>query len=310
MIPESAAMTLRRRLRFRGVESYRSSRNRKRHQSDRNSRRSQVTKLLVSVRNVSEADAAIAGGADIIDVKEPARGSLGMADAETISDIARSVRSTSITACGSPHSNPLPKGEGATCCPASAALGEAREWLDGEHSATIPGNLAYTKLGLAGLASRDDWKSEWMAARHRVEEGSEFTARWIAVAYVDWQSAESPPPQEVIDAARDTDWVGVLFDTEPQEGRSLLEWLTLPKLTRLIATIQEAGMLAALAGGLQREDAEVLAGTGADVLAIRTAACEDGRNGTVTESAVQNFRAAMDCVQSTSAAGSAVHPAG
>src|SRR5256885_16611977 len=40
--------------------------------------------LLVSVRSAGEAEAAIAGGADLIDVKEPAYGSLGRAKDETI----------------------------------------------------------------------------------------------------------------------------------------------------------------------------------------------------------------------------------
>ena len=41
--------------------------------------------LLVSVRSAAEALSALAGGADVIDVKEPNRGSLGAADDETIS---------------------------------------------------------------------------------------------------------------------------------------------------------------------------------------------------------------------------------
>ena len=36
--------------------------------------------LLVSVRDAAEAGNAVAGGAALIDVKEPARGALGRAD--------------------------------------------------------------------------------------------------------------------------------------------------------------------------------------------------------------------------------------
>src|SRR4051812_47948913 len=36
-----------------------------------------VMELLVSVRSAKEVEAALAGGADIIDAKEPSRGSLG-----------------------------------------------------------------------------------------------------------------------------------------------------------------------------------------------------------------------------------------
>ena len=40
----------------------------------------QRSRLLVSVRSAAEAEIALHGGADLIDVKEPTRGSLGRAD--------------------------------------------------------------------------------------------------------------------------------------------------------------------------------------------------------------------------------------
>ena len=73
--------------------------------------RSLPVQLLVSVRDVNEADAAIAGNADIIDVKEPARGSLGMASLESIAAIVSRCRNEQ----NAPH--------------CSAALGELQEWL-------------------------------------------------------------------------------------------------------------------------------------------------------------------------------------
>ena len=45
-------------------------------------------RLLVSVRSAEEVAAALAGGADIIDAKEPARGSLGAVTATVLSAIA------------------------------------------------------------------------------------------------------------------------------------------------------------------------------------------------------------------------------
>ena len=47
--------------------------------------------LLVSVRSAAEAMEALAGGADMIDVKEPKRGSLGVADMSTIAEVVRTV---------------------------------------------------------------------------------------------------------------------------------------------------------------------------------------------------------------------------
>ena len=45
-------------------------------------------RLLVSVRSAEEVSAALAGGADIIDAKEPARGSLGRVTPAVLSAIA------------------------------------------------------------------------------------------------------------------------------------------------------------------------------------------------------------------------------
>ena len=65
-----------------------------------------MTALLVSVRSAAEAEAALAGGAALIDVKEPARGALGRADDAVIADVVRAV---------------------AGRAPVSAALGELRD---------------------------------------------------------------------------------------------------------------------------------------------------------------------------------------
>ena len=63
-----------------------------------------MTALPVSVRSAAEAEAALAGGAAVIDVKEPDRGVLGRADGAVIAAVA---------------------GAAAERAPVSAALGEA-----------------------------------------------------------------------------------------------------------------------------------------------------------------------------------------
>ncbi len=50
-----------------------------------------MTRLLVSVRDPDEAQIAAQSGVDLIDVKEPIRGSLGAADAATLAAIAQCV---------------------------------------------------------------------------------------------------------------------------------------------------------------------------------------------------------------------------
>ncbi|HKB38458.1 MAG TPA: (5-formylfuran-3-yl)methyl phosphate synthase, partial [Gemmataceae bacterium] len=82
--------------------------------------------LLVSVRSAREAEAALAGGADVIDVKEPRRGPLGRADNAVL-------RAVLVAIAGRR--------------PVSAALGELIE--DGGGS-PLPAGVRFVKWGLAG----------------------------------------------------------------------------------------------------------------------------------------------------------------
>src|SRR5262245_51990310 len=121
-------------------------------------------RLLVSVRDAAEAEAALAGGADLIDVKEPSRGALGRADAVVIADIVRAVGGKAIV---------------------SAALGELRECPIVGVAAELPEGIHYLKWGLAGLL-RQQWARDlWLAGTfvaHRCR-------KVVPVAYADWVPA-------------------------------------------------------------------------------------------------------------------------
>src|SRR5262245_65855688 len=103
--------------------------------------------LLVSVRSAAEAEVALAGGATLIDVKEPARGSLGRADDMTIAAVLHVVAGRR---------------------PVSAALGE----LVDKSSLPRCSGLAFVEWGLAG-AARLDWRGdvEWPLRVARAHTG-------------------------------------------------------------------------------------------------------------------------------------------
>ncbi|MEJ2116544.1 MAG: (5-formylfuran-3-yl)methyl phosphate synthase, partial [Alphaproteobacteria bacterium] len=76
--------------------------------------------LLISVRSAEEAEIAFAGGADIIDIKEPARGILGAAPLEVIRAIVERVggkRPVSATV------GDIPLGQALAASEATAATG-------------------------------------------------------------------------------------------------------------------------------------------------------------------------------------------
>src|SRR5437763_12115741 len=119
-----------------------------------------ATQLLVSVRSAEEARMALAGGADIIDVKEPLRGSLGMANAEIIQAVVNEI---------------------AGRAPVSAALGEL---VDFQSIPSVTG-VSWFKIGLCGMAGKD-FQLSWQQCR--IESSP---ARLLGVYYADHERVEA-----------------------------------------------------------------------------------------------------------------------
>lgn len=258
--------------------------------------------LLVSVRNAAEARQAVVGGCDVLDVKEPARGPLGLADATEIEAIVR-VRDTV---------DPR--------VPVSVALGEACEWsatsaasgcfrqtaalglsnAEGTHSARAvaaisAARVAAVKLGTSAIESSGVLQELLTAVRRQIELdlGRMAAPLWIAVAYADWQAAAGPEPAAVLNFAATHGW-GLLIDTFSKTSGSLLERLPVSDLQDLRAEARARGVSFALAGRLSAEAAPVLRRLAPDVVGIRSAACRGGvREREVDSGAVAAFSAAL-----------------
>jgi uncharacterized protein (UPF0264 family) len=203
--------------------------------------------LLVSVRSAEEAEAALAGGAALIDVKEPERGSLGRADDETIAAV--------LCAVGGRR-------------PVSAALGELPE-----QAAAPAFSLAFAKWGLAGCRHRPTWPDELTDAARLLPP----VCRPVAVAYADWQRAAAPSPAQVCDFVCAHRWAALLIDTWRKDGTTLLDWLQLDELRKLRADCRAANVPIALAGSLGVEQIRLLHPLGPDWFAVRGAACRDAQ---------------------------------
>jgi uncharacterized protein (UPF0264 family) len=227
--------------------------------------------LLVSVRDAAEGEAAVAGGAGLVDVKEPSRGPLGRADAATIAAVIEAV---------------------AGRVPVSAALGELRDCPLAGVAAEFPAGLTFVKWGLAGLANTA-WPRLLLNARYYVP------TRIAAVAYADGDRAHAPSPAAVVDFARRygrrSRVRAVLFDTFHKDGSTLLDWLPLDELSTLVAACRRTGLTVALAGSLTTATIDRLRGVAPDWFAIRGSACEGGRDGRVCD---QRVRELADLVRS------------
>lgn len=265
----------------------------------RSPRTSAPPALLVSVRNAIEAAQALDGGSQILDVKEPARGPLGMADPGKISGIV-AVRN-----------------ERAPTVPVSVALGEVIDWnpagadCDSERvpvctspTPLLASGITYFKLGTASLGSRVDWPKLVEVARERarsllISPGDREHSQWILVAYADWRAANSPAPGDVLTAAVERGFRGLLIDTWTKHGKNLLECLTTPELRRLATTAERHNLSFGLAGQLRQGDLSRLGDVPAALVGIRSAACVDGRrDGEISPTSIRAFREALQAAWS------------
>jgi (5-formylfuran-3-yl)methyl phosphate synthase len=226
-----------------------------------------MTKLLVSVRSVAEVEAALQGGASLIDVKEPANGPLGKADDGVIADVVRSV---------------------AGRAPVSAAIGEWKAADFSSRSPVLPG-LNYVKFGLAG-SGHDDWQGFIDQTIRTLAERCYPGAIPVVAAYADWERADSPSVDDVCEYAREQAGGVFLLDTYVKgAGQTLLDCLALPKLALLCDLCRAVGVQIALAGSVGTDEIRKLLPLQPDWIAVRGAACEGGRNGVVSAAKVREL---------------------
>lgn len=230
-------------------------------------------RLLVSVRSAEEAREALEGGADIIDAKEPSRGAMGSVAHTVLREIRDVVDRER---------------------PMSAALGDAvddRAVADAARRSAALG-MAYVKIGFLGI--RDPMRvGELLRSAMHGAHAADAGAQVIAVAYADAECAKSLSPETMIDTASRAGAHGVLLDTACKAGGGLLELMSASAIGRWVESAHDAALTVALAGKLQRDDLPTVATLGADIVGVRGAACDGGREGRVT---LDRVRALADII--------------
>jgi uncharacterized protein (UPF0264 family) len=213
--------------------------------------------LLVSVRDGIEAAAAVAGGADIVDAKEPLAGALGAVSSEVLRAIVATVHGAR---------------------PVTAALGDGADENAVERAARafVGAGVTLVKIGFAGVTEYNRVDALIAAAVRGAGE------RVIAVAYADHERAGSAPTDAIIDAAVHAGAAGLLIDTADKSGPGLLALMPTEAIGHAVARARGAGLIVALAGRLTAADLSIVRDTGADIAGVRGAACDEGRTGHIS----------------------------
>jgi uncharacterized protein (UPF0264 family) len=204
--------------------------------------------------NEKEALEAIAGGADIIDVKNPLEGALGANYPWVIRQIREITPRRLEVSCTLGEVGNLPGSV------SLAAYGAASLGVD------------YIKVGLGGIKTP---KEAIFLLQNAIKAAKECNPKIkVAVAgYADAAETDAINPLVIPEIAYKSQVDVAMLDTSVKDGKTLFDHLSEEQLKKFVDSAHGFGLEAALAGSLRKQDLPVIYGLGADIAGLRGAAC-------------------------------------
>ena len=229
--------------------------------------------LLISPINTEEAQEAILGGADIIDVKNPKEGSLGANFPWVIKSIRELTPEDMLV---------------------SATLGDV-PYKPGTVSLAAAGAVVsgadYIKVGLYGTRN---YKEACEVMENVVKTVKDFNDNILVVAsgYADAHRVGAVDPMEIPRIAADSGADLAMVDTAVKDGKTLFDFLDENAISRFTQDTHDRGLKNALAGSIKEEQLKTLYDLGCDVVGIRGAACTGGdrNSGKINRDAVSRLK--------------------
>ncbi len=231
-------------------------------------------KLLVSPLNEKEALEAIAGGADIIDVKNPKEGALGASFPWVIKRVREITPEPIEVSC---TLGDLPN------LPGSVALAA--------YGASLTG-VDYVKCSMYNVKTKEDAIFLMKSVVRAIREHRPKT-RVVAVGFADAHRIGSVEPSLVPLIAHESGADVAMLDTALKNGNSLLSFLNRNALKAFVDESHKHELKAALAGSVKKEELHILSELGVDIIGIRGAACsnQDRVNGQILREKVAELAA-------------------
>lgn len=231
-------------------------------------------RLLVSPKNAAEARIAVAGGADIIDVKNPAEGSLGANFPWVIREVKKI----------------LPEGR-----ELSATIGDF-PFLPGSAALAALGAVScgvdYVKVGLKGARSLEEGIALAEAVARAVKD-EDAGVKVVCCGYADYGRVGSVDVSLIPEIARASGADYAMIDTAVKDGKSLFDFLSKKDISSFIGESHGRGLLVAVGGSVSINDLGFLKETGVDVVGVRGAVCERGRESVLSLEKIRIFRGAV-----------------
>ncbi|HQJ62457.1 MAG TPA: (5-formylfuran-3-yl)methyl phosphate synthase [Methanothrix soehngenii] len=232
-------------------------------------------RLLVSPMNMEEAHAALAGGADILDVKNPKEGSLGANFPWVIRSVADLARGR---------------------VPVSATIGDM-EFKPGTASLAALGAASsgadYVKAGLLGVKTHDQ-AEEMLKAIVRAVKDLDPEKKVVASGYSDYLRVGSISPMLLPAAASEAGADVVMVDTAIKDGKPTFDFMGEKDLADFIELGHSNDLEVALAGSIGFPHLETLLRLQPDIIGVRGIVCGGDRRSAVKEELVVKVKSALE----------------
>ena len=202
-----------------------------------------MTGMLASVNSSEEALMVLNAGADIIDLKQPAKGALGALDIDLIKQIVELIN----------HKLPV-----------SATIGDLPMQSTTVFQAVE--KMADTEVDFIKIGFFPD--GDWVETIDKLASLARQGLKLIAVLF-----ADTHPDLQVIPKLSDAGFTGVMLDTIDKNNGSLSAVMSTIDIKRFIKTARNHNLLCGLAGSLRENDVANLLLLQPDYLGFRGALC-------------------------------------
>ena len=231
-------------------------------------------RLLVSPMNIVEAQEALQGGADILDVKNPKEGSLG-------ANFPWAIRAVADLARGR--------------VPVSATIGDL-DFKPGTASLAALGaavsGAEYIKAGLLGAKTAEQ-AVEMLVGIVRAVKDFDPQKKVVASGYSDYIRAGCLSPMLLPAAAAKAGADVVMVDTAIKDGRPTFDFMSEQDLRDFIALGHASGLEVALAGSIGFAHLDLLLRLKPDIIGVRGIVCGGDRRAAIRADLVEKVKRAL-----------------
>lgn len=213
-------------------------------------------KVLISPISEKEAHIVLEGGADIIDIKNVAEGSLGAQFPWVIRAMAQLSAAREVESSATLGDLPYKPGTAALAARGAASCG-----------------VNYLKAGLHGVSTYEQ-ALEMITAVIQAAKEINPQIKVVAAGYADFRRFGGLDTQSLLRAAIDAHADVVMVDTAIKDGKTLLDAMSQTEIQDFVDQAHAAALQVALAGSVGLEHIAQLYSIGPDIVGVRGAVCE------------------------------------